>query len=59
MQRDHIIDTLSGKYDGIIFAQNHREFIDIDLSDFLVPAGVVFDLKGRFRNISFPWYKSL
>ncbi len=59
MSRDEMLMVLSGKYDGLIFAQNHREFADINLADYLTPDGVVFDLKGRFRNAGLTRYKSL
>ena len=59
MERSAVIETLSGRYDAVIFAQNHQEFADINLADFLVPDGAVFDLKGRFRNAGFARYKSL
>ncbi|MBP9779279.1 nucleotide sugar dehydrogenase [Candidatus Gracilibacteria bacterium] len=59
MNPTEIIDELTGKYDGIIFAQNHSEFKDIDLAEYLDTDGVVFDLKGRFRNAGFTHYKSL
>ncbi len=59
MNPTEIIDELTGKYDGIIFAQNHSEFKDIDLAEYLDTDGVVFDLKWRFRNAWFTHYKSL
>lgn len=59
MTKEDFIETLGGRYDGVIFAQNHREFADINLSEFLEPDGVVFDLKGRFRETGFAHYKSL
>ena len=45
MTKEDFIENLSGRYDGVIFAQNHAEFADINLSEYLNADGVVFDLK--------------
>lgn len=59
LTKEEFLETLSGRYDGVIFAQNHREFADINLSEYLNADGVVFDLKWRFRGAGFAYYKSL
>jgi UDP-N-acetyl-D-galactosamine dehydrogenase len=46
-------------YDGIIFAQSHKEFEDIDLKEHLTENGILFDIKGKFRKSWFTHYKSL
>lgn len=59
MSRDEVITELTGRYDGVIFAQNHREFADIELANFIDENGIIYDLKWRFRDKNFPRYKSL
>ncbi|MFA7717377.1 MAG: nucleotide sugar dehydrogenase, partial [Candidatus Absconditabacterales bacterium] len=49
----------AGTYDGIIFAQSHKEFEDIDLKEHLTENGILFDIKGKFRKSGFTHYKSL
>lgn len=45
MSRDEVITELAGRYDGVIFAQNHREFADIELANFIDETGIIYDLK--------------
>lgn len=46
-------ENYSGKYDSIIMAVSHKQYIELTESDFksiLSDPGVVFDVKGIFRN---------
>lgn len=52
-------DISTTKYDGVIYAQNHREFSEIDILSLLNPEGIIFDIKWKFRHEGFPRYKSL
>lgn len=36
----------SGRYDAVVLAVPHREFLERDLSAFLKPDGLIFDVKG-------------
>lgn len=47
------------KYDWIIFAQNHREFEEINISTLLNDRGIIFDIKWKFKDKWFNNYKSL
>ena len=59
LSEDEVLRNLEGRYDWVVFAVNHKEFENIDLQDYLSENGVVFDVKGRFRNRWFKFYKSL
>jgi UDP-N-acetyl-D-glucosamine/UDP-N-acetyl-D-galactosamine dehydrogenase len=48
-----------GKYDGVIYAQDHKDFSQIDIPNLLNSDGVIFDIKGKFRHKGFSHYKSL
>jgi UDP-N-acetyl-D-galactosamine dehydrogenase len=46
-------ENYSGKYDSIILAVSHKQYIELTESDFktiLSEPGVIFDVKGIFRN---------
>lgn len=50
---------ISGTYDAIIYAQDHKNFDNIDISALLNEDGVIFDLKGKFRKKGYPYYRSI
>lgn len=41
-----LIDSLNEKYCAIVLAVAHQEFLTLDLKQFLIPNGVLFDTKG-------------
>lgn len=60
MTTEEIITELNWQtYDGVIFAQNHQEFVDINIHDLLTKNGVVFDIKGKYREEGFQHYSHL
>jgi len=59
IEKSEVISEISKKYDWIIFAQNHKEFENIDIKNILWENWVLFDIKGKFKNSSFLNYKSL
>ncbi len=59
LHQDEILSTLEGSYDGIIYAQDHRDFSGIDLRSLLGENGIFFDIKGKFRKNDWKNYKSL
>ena len=41
------LESLKGKFDAVILAVAHKEFLDVNVRDFLEDAsGVVYDVKG-------------
>ena len=47
------LNEVSGRYDAILVAVNHTEYVTLDatfFTDKLNPGGLVVDLKGIFRN---------
>ena len=58
---EEILTTLTNenKYDAIIYAQNHKEFEQLDIKSFLKEDWVLFDIKGKLRGQRFKHYKSL
>lgn len=57
--KNEIINELTWSYDGVIFAQWHKEFDTIDIKSLLNDNGILFDIKGKYRNDWFTNYKSL
>ena len=48
----HLIENLTGKYDGILLAVSHDEFKSLNLENFKNTNAVVFDIKGVYdKNI--------
>ncbi len=48
-----LIDEIKGKYNAVIVAVNHREYLDLDEEYFksiLVPDGIFVDVKGIYRD---------
>lgn len=41
-----LIDGISGKYDTVVLAVAHNEFLNLDISSFLSDPGVLYDIKG-------------
>lgn len=58
---EEILTTLTNenKYDAIIYAQNHKEFEQLDIKSFLKEDWVLFDIKGELREQDFKHYKCL
>lgn len=59
LDESEVILEVGSGYDGIIFAQNHREFVDIHIPSLLAETGIIFDIKGKFRKEKWNNYKSL
>ena len=59
LEKEEIIEDLGWKYDWIVYAVDHNEFKDMDLTDLLEENWILFDVKGKFRNKWFKFYKSL
>ena len=34
------------KFDGIVLAVSHKEFLEIDYTKYLNPKGIIYDVKG-------------
>ena len=51
-----LLDDLSaaGRYDAVIPAVPHQEFIDLDISHLLADGGLVADIKGIWQQRSWP-----
>lgn len=47
------------KFTWVIFAQDHKEFNHINIHELLTNDGVMFDVKGKYRNEEFPFYAHL
>jgi len=48
-----LIDKIEGKYNAVIVAVNHREYVDLDEDYFksiLVPEGIFVDVKGIYKD---------
>ena len=48
-----LVDKPSGKYDAVIVAVNHAEYVDFDEAYFhslMGDEGIVVDIKGMYRN---------
>jgi UDP-N-acetyl-D-mannosaminuronate dehydrogenase len=45
IEKSELITEISGIYDGVIFAQNHKEFDDLDITKLLQKDGIIFDVK--------------
>ncbi len=48
-----LIDKIEGKYNAVIVAVNHREYVDLDEEYFksiLVPEGIFVDVKGIYKD---------
>jgi len=48
-----LVDEIKGKYNAVIVAVNHREYLDLDEDYFksiLVPEGIFVDVKGIYRD---------
>ncbi|NDK08127.1 nucleotide sugar dehydrogenase [Candidatus Gracilibacteria bacterium] len=60
IEKNEVIDEVGNNtYDGIIYAQNHKEFENIDLKEIIGETSILFDIKGKFRKDNFKNYKSL
>ncbi len=59
IEKSELISKISGTYDGVIFAQNHKEFDNLDITKLLQKDGIIFDVKGVLRKKWFSNYKSL
>jgi UDP-N-acetyl-D-galactosamine dehydrogenase len=59
IEKAELINEINGTYDGIIFAQNHKEFDDVNIAKLLEKNGIIFDVKGTLRKKWFNNYKSL
>jgi UDP-N-acetyl-D-galactosamine dehydrogenase len=56
---EEVLDQLKWKYDGIVYAVDHEQFKNLDLEKLLDENWILFDVKGKFRNRWFKFYKSL
>lgn len=58
---EEVVNTLSNanQYDAIIYAQNHKEFENLDIKNLLKENWALFDIKGKFRGQGFKQYKCL
>ncbi len=48
-----LVDKIEGKYNAVIVAVNHKEYVDLDEDYFksiLVPEGIFVDVKGIYRD---------
>jgi len=45
-----LIDEIQRKYDGIVIAVAHKEFLKLDLKNFKGNNSVIFDLKSIFER---------
>ena len=59
LDQSEVITKIGSEYDSVIFAQNHREFADINIPSLLSNGGIIFDIKGKFRKEGYKNYKSL
>ena len=59
LEKEEITENLDWIYDGIVFAVNHKEFENLDLSNLLDSNWVIFDVKWKLRDKWFNFYKSL
>ncbi|WP_111709744.1 nucleotide sugar dehydrogenase [Lutibacter citreus] len=50
VKKEYNIETLKNmpqnKFDGIVLAVSHKEFLNIDFNKFLNPNGIIYDVKG-------------
>ncbi|MEO6963717.1 MAG: UDP binding domain-containing protein, partial [Puia sp.] len=44
------LDAARGRYDAVILAVAHTEFMDMDIRDFTNPRCVVYDVKGVLKD---------
>ena len=61
LSKDEIIPSLIAwaTYDGIVYAQDHKEFASLHLESLCKKDWIIFDIKGKFRKEWFTHYKSL
>ena len=59
LKKEEIVKNLEWKYDGMVYAVNHKEFENINLNGLLNDNWIVFDVKWKFRDKEFNFYKSL
>ena len=59
LEKSELTDTVSWIYDGVIFAQNHKEFDNLDITKLLQKNWIIFDIKWALRKKWFSNYKSL
>lgn len=59
IEKSELISEIAGTYDGVIFAQNHKEFDNLDITKLLQKDGIIFDVKWTLRKKWFSNYKSL
>ena len=51
LSKDEVITSLHpSTYDGVIYAQDHKEFSALDIASLLKSDGILFDIKGKFRK---------
>lgn len=59
MNKNEILENLNWKYDCVIFAQNHKEFENMEINNLLNSNWIIFDIKWKLRNKWFKNYKTL
>ncbi len=59
LKPEELIKEIDWIYDWIIYAQDHNDFSKLDLNSLLNWNWILFDLKWKFRNNWFKYYKSL
>ena len=47
---DLIKDISGKKYDGIVLLVSHKQFLDLNMSDFQKPNSIIYDVKGILEN---------
>ena len=45
-----LINNINQKYESIILAVAHKQFLELKLNDYLEKNGVIFDVKGVFKR---------
>jgi UDP-N-acetyl-D-galactosamine dehydrogenase len=55
VQREYNLKTFQkiphNKFDGIVLAVEHKEYLDIDFTNYLTSNGVIYDVKGVLRGL--------